>query len=123
MMPSAFVIRSAFPLTPNRKIDRAALPAPDMSELPLTLTVPTNNHESEIAAIWKDLLRVERVGIHDNFFDLGGHSLLLVRLQSRLRSRFAHEISILELFQRPTVSGMAAFFMGKCSGREQAALA
>jgi len=108
MVPSAFVVQQSFPLTPNRKMDRRALPRPELRSLPVTpCTLPKSETEKCIAGIWKDLLHCERVGIHDNFFDLGGHSLLLVQLQSRLRHRFGQEIPMLELFQKPTIALMA----------------
>jgi amino acid adenylation domain-containing protein len=111
MVPSAFVMLAEFPLTPNRKVDRRALPAPGVYSAPVAHRVPaTTEAERGIAAIWKELLRRDGVGIHDNFFDLGGHSLLLVQLQSRLRSRFGREIPMIELFQKPTISSMAGFF-------------
>jgi amino acid adenylation domain-containing protein len=111
MVPSAFVVRNAFPLTPNGKLDRRALPAPERHFVPAAQSVPaTTEAEKGIAGLWKELLKREGVGIHDNFFDLGGHSLLLVQLQSRLRHRFGREIPMIELFQKPTIASMASYF-------------
>ena len=115
--PSAFVVQASFPLTPNRKMDRRSLPLPSMHNFPSApCASPGTDAEKRIAAIWKELLRRNGVGIHDNFFDLGGHSLLLVRLQSRLRHQFGREIPMLELFQKPTIAAMAGFFTSPSTG-------
>jgi amino acid adenylation domain-containing protein len=109
MVPSIFVSLDAMPLTPNRKVNRAALPSPDTTASVSALYVPPETEtERELAAIWQDLLAHPRVGLHDNFFDLGGHSLLVIQLQSRLRRRFQRELSVVELFEHPTVSATAA---------------
>jgi amino acid adenylation domain-containing protein len=111
MVPSAFVTLDAFPLTPNGKVDRRALPAPRTSghESGASFVSPSGSVESLVADIWREVLHVERVGANDNFFDLGGHSLLVVQLQSKLRERFHHDLSLMELFRRPTVSAIAAY--------------
>jgi amino acid adenylation domain-containing protein len=116
MVPSAFVALKSFPLTPNRKVDRRALPAPGPDVLQgAGYAPPTTEAEHGIAAVWKKLLKRDRVGIHDNFFDLGGHSLLLVQLQSHLRRQFEREISVLELFQKPTVAAIAEYLTDHAS--------
>lgn len=109
MVPAAFVALDAFPLTPNKKIDRKALPAPDAAALSPSgfYAPPATDLERKVAAIWQELLGLPRVGAHDNFFDLGGHSLLVIQLQSRLRRSFRRELSVIELFQHPTVSAIA----------------
>jgi acyl carrier protein len=111
MVPSAFVVVDAFPLTPNGKVDRRAFPAPwDTAQEPsLTFVSPRAGIESAIADVWRSILRVERVGVDDNFFDLGGHSLLVVQMQSKLRERFQCELSLMELFRRPTVGAIAEY--------------
>jgi amino acid adenylation domain-containing protein len=115
MVPAAFVPLDHFPLTPNRKVDRQALPAPPAEAAALTAHLsPRTRTESEVAAIWRDLLRNPRVGVNDNFFDLGGHSLLVVQLQSRLRRQFKREISLVDLFQHPTIA-MIAGLLGEQS--------
>ena len=109
MVPNHFVVLDALPLTPNGKVDRRALPAPAAAETPApvddTLMSPA---EQRVAAAWRDLLGRPRVGLHDNFFDLGGHSLLLVKLQVRLQRDFGVELPLVELFQRTTVQAQAA---------------
>jgi len=114
MVPSAFVRLEAFPLTPNGKVDRKALPAPDARAVrTVRYASPRSQAEREVAAIWKDLLKAEQVGVHDNFFDLGGHSLLVVQLQNRLRQSFGRELALVDLFRKPTVAAMAEFLGSK----------
>jgi aryl carrier-like protein len=109
MVPSAFVRLNALPLTPNKKVDRKALAALPF-EIPVSSVYapPHTDAEQKIAAIWQDLLHSERIGVSDNFFDLGGYSLLVVQLQNRLRRQFQKEISLVELFQHPTVASQAS---------------
>ena len=108
MVPSAFVFLDAFPLTPSGKVDRKALPLP--SAPPIDLASPVSGGEStqnQLAAIWRAILSVSEVGPHDDFFALGGHSLLTVQLQSRIRQQFSRELSIAQLFQRSTIAALA----------------
>ena len=107
MIPSAFVLLDRLPLTPNGKIDRRALPPPalEQSEPAVAGTTPI---EEIVAAIWADVLRLERVGIHDNFFDLGGHSLLATQVIARVRDTFKAEVPLRGLIERPTVAELAA---------------
>ncbi|MBM3807740.1 MAG: amino acid adenylation domain-containing protein [Acidimicrobiia bacterium] len=113
MVPPVIVMLDALPLTPNGKIDRHALPAPDRTRpaLRAVFQAPRNPTEQQIADIWKTTLEIDRVGIDDNFFDLGGHSLLLTRVHARLRSTMAAPVSLVELFQYPTVRTLAARVM------------
>ncbi|HWI16712.1 MAG TPA: amino acid adenylation domain-containing protein [Vicinamibacterales bacterium] len=110
MIPPVIVMLDAMPLTPNGKIDRNALPAPDRNrpELRAVFEAPRSPIERQIAEIWKTALDVDRVGLDDNFFDLGGHSLLLTRVHARLRSTMAATLSLVEMFQYPTVRTLAA---------------
>jgi acyl carrier protein len=111
MVPGAFVALEALPLTPNGKLDRRALPAPAAAGEGAGLQ-PGTELEARIAAVWRELLGVEGVGVEDNFFDLGGHSLLLIRLQARLASDLGQELSVVELFQFPTVRSLAGRLQG-----------
>jgi acyl carrier protein len=105
MVPSAFVSLAQLPLTPNGKIDRQALPAPDADAYSTAeYEAPYGESEEQLAAIWRDLLKVERVGRYDNFFALGGHSLLAVQLMSRVKQEFGVEISLDKLFASPTIA-------------------
>ncbi len=110
MVPSAFVFLPALPLSPNGKVDVRALPAPERlrPELAATYAAPQSELERIIAAVWQEALAVKKVGIHDNFFDLGGHSLLLAKVHSRLREVLERDLSLVELFKNPTVSSLAA---------------
>lgn len=108
MVPDVFVLLDAMPLTPNGKVDHAALPRPDGARQAAEAYVaPQTDVERRLAAIWAEVLRVERVGLDDNFFDLGGHSLLVIQLHSRLRDGFGEELSVIDLFKVPTVRSLA----------------
>ena len=111
MVPSAFVTLEALPLTPNGKVDRQALPAPDGArpELEATYVVPQTGVERAIAAVWQEALNVEKVGIYDNFFDLGGHSLMMVMVHNRLQEMFDRDLSVVEMFRYPTISALAEY--------------
>ncbi len=107
MVPAAFVRLDAFPLTPNGKLDRKALPAPDAKALARqAYEAPQGEIEHTLAAIWAELLGIERIGRHDNFFALGGHSLLAVRMIGHLQ-RLGLTLSVRALFDRPTLSALA----------------
>jgi len=107
MVPAAFVVLEQLPLTANGKLDRNALPAP----APLRTDAPSipaaGPLEQQIAEVWQDLLQLQQVGVHDNFFDLGGHSLLLLKVQNRLQSLLGRALSVVTLFQYPTIHGLA----------------
>lgn len=107
MLPSAFAILKAFPLTPNGKINRRALPAPERVCSEVAYVAPRSPVEQQLAEIWAKVLGLERVGIHDNFFELGGHSLLLTQLLVQVRDMFQVDLSLGNLFEAPTISGLA----------------
>jgi len=108
MVPNAIVILESLPLTPNCKVDRRALPAPDLqSDRTDKYVAPRNPTEEILAQIWAQVLKVEQVGIDDNFFELGGHSLLATQLVSRIRNIFKVELPLRELFARATVAELA----------------
>jgi amino acid adenylation domain-containing protein len=111
MIPSAFVNMDALPLTPNGKIDRQGLPTPE-SLLPQargSFVSPQTDAEKVIAREWQEALQVDRVGVDDNFFDLGGHSLLVISLRDRLADQFERDITPVDLFRYPTVVSLAKF--------------
>ncbi|MBN3921606.1 non-ribosomal peptide synthetase, partial [Nostoc sp. NMS4] len=108
MVPNAFVMLEEMPLTPNGKVDRRALPTPDLhSELKDKYIAPRTPIEEMLAQIWSQVLKVEQVGIHDNFFELGGHSLLATQLVSRIRDRFKVQLPLRELFDAATIAELA----------------
>jgi amino acid adenylation domain-containing protein len=109
MVPSAFVVLAALPVTPNGKVDRRALPAPDTAALAGAgaYVAPRDATEERVAEIWAAVLGVGRVGVHDNFFELGGHSLLATQINTRLRDAFGVEVPLRDLFQSPTVARLA----------------
>ena len=112
MVPSCFVFLDRLPLTSNGKIDRSALPAaiPQRFEMEQPFQAPQTEMERSIAAIYKQVLRLDKVGIDDNFFDLGGNSLRLVEIHSRLQDLVGHRFSVAELFAYTTVRKLAALF-------------
>ncbi|HEX6863493.1 MAG TPA: condensation domain-containing protein, partial [Thermoanaerobaculia bacterium] len=105
MVPSAFVFLDALPLTPNRKIDRKALPEPAREEREEVELSPL---EELLAAIWSEVLGVERIGPSDDFFGLGGHSLKVTQVLARVREAFGVELPVRSLFESPTLAGLAA---------------
>ncbi|RKH59280.1 non-ribosomal peptide synthetase, partial [Corallococcus interemptor] len=107
MVPAAFVSLDALPLTSNGKVDRKALPAPQGTTLTSSYVAPSTPTEEQLAALFTQVLRAERVGIHDDFFSLGGHSLLATQLMARVRSTFRRELPVRALFEAPTVTGLA----------------
>ena len=109
MTPSAFVVLDKFPLTPNGKINRKALPPP-VAERPESkhgFTPPRTPTEEMLAKIWRELLGQSVIGIDDNFFETGGHSLLAMQLMARVRNEFQTELSLRNIFEAPTVAELA----------------
>ncbi len=109
MAPSAFVKLSEMPLTRTGKIDRNALPEPDQSrpQFEQAYAAPRNQIELALAGIWSQVLKLEQIGIHDNFFQLGGHSLMATQVMSRMREAFEIEVPLRNLFETPTIAGLA----------------
>ena len=110
MIPAVFVMLESLPLTPTRKVDRAALPVPgtERPELDTPFAASRTPVEQQLASIWAEVLAFRQVGIDDNFFDLGGHSLAAMRVVSRVIKHFQLELPLQSLFQSPTVAEMAA---------------
>jgi acyl carrier protein len=111
MIPVALVPMTELPLTPNGKVDRRALPQPeqDRPELGSIYVAPQTELEMSIASIWQEVLQLEKVGIHDGFFDLGGHSLLMAQAHNLLRDVLGIDISMIDLFKYPTISALAKY--------------
>ncbi len=106
MIPAAFVSLPSLPLTRTGKVDRRALPAPE-APAQASYTAPRTPFEVEIAEIWAELLKCERVGLQDSFWDLGGHSLLATRVLARVNAAFAVDLPLQTLFREPTLEGFA----------------
>ena len=112
MIPSHFMQLETLPLTANGKVDRAALPQGELRERPKgpAYVAPTSDLEQRIAALWQETLHAEKVGVRDNFFDLGGNSLLVVRVYNKLRTDLGREFPLVTLFEHPTISSLVEFF-------------
>jgi len=121
MVPTGWVFLDAFPLTPNGKVDRKSLPKPEALHA-AEYAAPETATDRAIAEIWQEVLGVERVGLHDNFFDLGGHSLLIMQVQSKLRRLLDREIPIVELFRHPTVAALSRHLRNGADGRPERGL-
>jgi acyl carrier protein len=115
MLPSAIVSLEALPTTANGKLNRSALPTPDTrrSDLLADFVAPSSPAEEALAEIWTDLLRLDRVGVSDDFFDLGGHSLLAVKMLARLHDAFGVELYLTTVFERPTLGALAEVVAGR----------
>ena len=109
MVPSAVVILEALPLLPNGKVDRNALPSPSQDSLPVDseFVAPRTQLEETLTTVWRDVLRLQRVGVFDSFFDLGGHSLSAAQIASRVRELFGMELSLQQFLSVPTIAGLA----------------
>jgi len=114
MIPSFFVFLEALPLTPNGKLNREALPEPKIvrAGVEVEYVAPQSDTEKIIAGVWSEVLKVERVGVHDSFFEVGGTSLLMVQVNSKLRAAFGRQIPMVEMFRYPTVSTLANYLNG-----------
>lgn len=111
MVPSKFLVLDSLPLTPNGKVDRKSLPALNgkrAASVTPGFVAPQSKVEQQIAQVWQEVLAVDSVGVHDNFFDLGGHSLLMVRVHGRLAEVVEADISIVDLLHYPTVASLAS---------------
>jgi acyl carrier protein len=107
MVPGIFVTVAELPLMSSGKVDRGALPVPDLSQANSAFVAPRTQTELELAEIWSEILRIETISVHDNFFDLGGHSLSATQLASRILNTFAVELKLEDIFSEATVAGLA----------------
>ncbi|MGN6056792.1 phosphopantetheine-binding protein, partial [Pseudomonas aeruginosa] len=112
MVPTQWVFLAALPLTPNGKLDRKALPAPDASDSQQQYVAPATELERTLAAIWADVLKLERVGMADNFFELGGHSLLATQVTARIHAELDMNAPLVLLFQAETLQAYATSLEG-----------
>jgi amino acid adenylation domain-containing protein len=123
MLPAAYVMLDAWPTTPNGKVDKRSLPAPDQTrpELARPYVAPRTPTEEQLAAIWAELFKIERVGIHDDFLELGGHSLLAFQLVSRIRDAMHVELPLSSVFESPTIAQQATTIAQKIAAGGDAA--
>ncbi|HEX2926937.1 MAG TPA: amino acid adenylation domain-containing protein [Ruminiclostridium sp.] len=123
MIPSYFVMLDSFPMTPNGKIDRKSLPMPEKVGFGLApqKELPSNDIQKTVADIWKEVLGRENIGLNENFFDLGGHSLLMAKVRSKISKAINIEIQIMDLFRYPTVSTLADYLEQR-SGKKTSAV-
>ncbi len=110
MVPAHLLVLAQMPMTPNGKLDRKALPKPDPSLWQQDYVAPRNEREQQLAAIWAEVLQVERVGLHDNFFELGGHSLLAAQVISRIHSSLGIDIPLRLIFEKPQLNEFSQAF-------------
>jgi acyl carrier protein len=111
MIPSYFIFLENIPLTPNGKINRQALPAPGQSrpQLSTNYAAPRSDQEKAVAQLWKGVLNVDKIGIHDNFFDLGGDSLKLIQLNEKLKEALGKEMPVITIFRHPTIESLLQY--------------
>jgi amino acid adenylation domain-containing protein len=119
MIPAAFIAVDEIPLTPNGKIDRRALPVPDRDAAGIDYVPPRTPVETAVAELWMETLHLPRVGMTDRFFEVGGHSLLAVRIMAAIRDRYGVDLPLTRFFLNPTVSGMAALIESETRGETQ----
>ena len=113
MIPSAFVLLEALPLTPHGKLDYKRLPTPERGSGE-SYIAPRTEVEEKLAAIWREVLGAERIGVEDNFFELGGHSLLATQVISRMQDAFQKSLPVRRLFESPTIAELARFIESLC---------
>jgi acyl carrier protein len=124
MIPGAFIICDSLPLTPTGKVDRRALMAVDLDKIDqeIIFVAPRSSAEELVAKIWATVLKLNRIGINNNFFDLGGHSLLAIQIVSQIRELFDIDLPLRVVFESPTVAEMAAViteYQGKAFAKEE----
>jgi natural product biosynthesis luciferase-like monooxygenase protein len=121
MVPSNFIYLDSLPQTPNRKIDRKALPSPSEAHAgdEPSFAPPSNEMEKTVAAMWEEILNIPEIGIQDNFFELGGHSILAVKLHGQMRKLTDRKLMVTDIFRYPTIRAYAEFLAGKDDSVEQ----
>ncbi|MCP1605335.1 amino acid adenylation domain-containing protein [Pseudomonas citronellolis] len=119
MQPAFLCVLERFPLSPNGKIDRKALPAPGNDELERSQVVPRSTLEREVAGLWAQTLGLERISVEDNFFELGGHSILALQLLASLKRQLSIKVALAELLANPSVAQLCAFIANREAGKGQ----
>jgi acyl carrier protein len=119
MVPANVLVIDELPLTPNRKIDRKALPAPELSgahAAAVESAKPESEIDRQIAEVWQEMLGREGVGVDDNFFDLGGHSLLVVRVHRKLQEVLGRSLALTDLYRFPTIRALSSYLTAGSAG-------
>jgi acyl carrier protein len=122
MVPSTFEVLSEFPLLPNGKVDRKALPKPGEKQRnrAAAYAPPVSERETQLVSLWSEVLKIRQIGIDDNFFDLGGHSFQAIKLHHQLCQMLNREIPLLKLFEFPTIRALTQFLdQGAVSSTQQ----
>jgi surfactin family lipopeptide synthetase B len=112
MIPSHMMQIDSIPLTANGKVDKRALPEPEFDDSEIELVMPTTDHEKVIADIWKGILGIPEIGIYHNFFDMGGNSLDLIRVNAKIKEMFQLDVPIVVLFRYPTINSLVQYVTG-----------
>ena len=109
MIPAHFIQLDSIPLTTNGKVDRSALPAPSQQLSSIAYVAPENAVEEQLAAIWATVLGLDKIGVKDNFFDLGGNSFKLLKVVSMINKTFGRKVTIVQLFRFPNIAALATY--------------
>ena len=114
MVPAAFMVMNSLPMTPNGKIDRKALPVPEriIAKQEINYTAPSSKIENQLESIWREVLKLDKIDVNSSFFDLGGHSLLLAQVRSKIENVLKKEVSMMDLFKYPTIATLSGFLLG-----------
>jgi acyl carrier protein len=120
MVPSRIIALDAMPLSPNGKLDRKALPDPQLGDSLREYVAPRSDLDVVLAGIWQHVLQVDRIGLHDDFFELGGHSLLLTQVGLTLRQRLGLELPLHRLFELSNIEALAAWIEAQRAGSASA---
>lgn len=119
MVPGLFITLRTLPLTANGKVNRLALPKPEQQRPSAGYVAPRSQVEQKVAEIWQQALKIDKVGMDDNFFDIGGHSLLIAQIHSQIRSVFHKEIPLIKILEYPTISAIARFLVEESAEQSQ----
>jgi hypothetical protein len=113
MVPSFIVFLDELPLTSSGKLNRKSLPQPDMAVVKNTIIAPTTEYEKKLVDLWRALLKIEHISIGDNFFDVGGNSILAINLANQVSKEFSQPVKALMIFEYPTIKDQSEFLSGK----------
>lgn len=121
MIPAHFIEMEKFPLTANGKVDKSALPNPEVSSEKRQIVKPQSNLERKLVNIWKEVLQIDEISIYDSFFDLGGHSLGVIQIQGKLKDELDIDLDVVDIFKYPTIHGLAQYLENQGAKSEELA--